>query len=480
MLVRGLAGILAIVAQVHRWLGVALLFLKVVSWAEADLPAKVSVGDQISIGVIGSTEFNGTFIVTTDGSISGLGFGRIVVRGKTLDQVQATVTERLRRLVRDPQVYAWFTAQTEGFVHVVGLPGHPGRVPYAQAMDLARVLVGFTPDADADQLSGVVFRDGRELARVSIVDVLRGAPGVFRGPMRPSDVIVVSRRPVVRVWMSANFRRPGQLALPVGSTLAQAVAEAGGFAGTDPFGLQVAPDEPTAQAALKVRRGEAVHEFRSQQSDDAQSFVLESGDTVWLDVPAAVTVTVMGEVMRPGSQRTRDRANVVSVLGSAGGATASGTLARVYVFRGSDVLQWDLTPSKRGVIMPEWTLQDQDIVLVPRNERLIYVLGEVHGPGSFPMDDLRQTRASDALALARGTTRSGSLRRVVLMRADASGVFRPTVFNLDEFLKDGRLESNPELQSGDILLFGQPDGLTLDALTRVVSSALLLERLWGQ
>ena len=50
-------------------------------------------------------------------------------------------------------------------------------------------------------------------------------------------------------------------------------------------------------------------------------------------------------------------------------------------------------------------------------------------------------------------------------------------YNLDEWLKSGKAEANPELHPGDAVLFGQPKGITLESVSRVLSSALLLENL---
>jgi hypothetical protein len=93
------------------------------------------------------------------------------------------------------------------------------------------------------------------------------------------------------------------------------------------------------------------------------------------------------------------------------------------------------------------------------------------------MDDHKQYHASDALAMSGGLTQQGTLRYVYLMHPVPNGKAIVTQFNLDEYLKDGIGASNPEIQPGDSLLFGQPRGISLTAITQVLSSYVILNSL---
>ena len=58
-----------------------------------------------------------------------------------------------------------------------------------------------------------------------------------------------------------------------------------------------------------------------------------------------------------------------------------------------------------------------------------------------------------------------------------------TQFNLDEFLKDGKLESNPAIQPGDCLLFGQPKGFTFASASRLpllLAKIVCCAQAWGK
>ncbi|MBC8063735.1 MAG: hypothetical protein H7Y17_02820, partial [Chlorobia bacterium] len=67
-------------------------------------------------------------------------------------------------------------------------------------------------------------------------------------------------------------------------------------------------------------------------------------------------------------------------------------------------------------------------------------------------------------------------RRNNLVRPNADGKLAiKAVFNLDEFLKDGKQESNPIVEPGDILYFGQPKGVTGQTVLQAISGALLIQ-----
>jgi protein involved in polysaccharide export with SLBB domain len=104
------------------------------------------------------------------------------------------------------------------------------------------------------------------------------------------------------------------------------------------------------------------------------------------------------------------------------------------------------------------------------------VLGGVREPGTFFMEDGKSYRLADALAMAKGLVERGSLRRAMVLTR-VGDKFTTQSYNLDEFLKDGRLASNPELKPGDVVLFGQPKGITTQSATQFLSGLLVFNSL---
>ena len=161
----------------------------------------------------------------------------------------------------------------------------------------------------------------------------------------------------------------------------------------------------------------------------------------------------------------------------AGGCGLEGTLANVLVLRKGEMYQVDITPPADGKPLPAFNLDAGDLVYVQRNVRAFVVVGEVAKPGRIFMKDGKSYRLSDALAEAGGLSTRGTLRRVFVSHPDATGKITVTGYNLDEYLKDGKLLSNPVIEPGCCILFGQPKGFTLASATQVLSGALLFESL---
>ncbi len=98
-------------------------------------------------------------------------------------------------------------------------------------------------------------------------------------------------------------------------------------------------------------------------------------------------------------------------------------------------------------------LKDKPTVVISvlaGNGALVYVLGKVQRPGSFPM--VGPTDVTQALALAGGLNSFAAENKIKVLRRDASGAQSAIKFRYGQ-VKDGdRLESNILLQSGDVVL----------------------------
>ena len=140
-----------------------------------------------------------------------------------------------------------------------------------------------------------------------------------------------------------------------------------------------------------------------------------------------------------------------------------------------ELYQLDVVDPKNGA----FPMESGDVVYMERNERAFTVLGQVNAPGKFLFKDGETLRVTDALARAGGLSSKGTMRRVYLARPDADGKTQIEMFHLDDFLKFGKQESNPVVQPGDYLMFGQPKGVTLSGAIQAISGGILLNSLVG-
>lgn len=452
--------------------------------------ATINRGDVLGVQVLRFEQLSGEYKVATDGSVSGSGFGVIQAEGKTLEEVRIEIRARIAKIVKDPEVFVTFVSQRVELVYVVGIAAEPvegqeqrlslpsGQFEWRPNMDVRSLLAGASLGTAPDRLQVSVFRGGTRIHVLDLGKLLDGVSEIWNGPLEAEDLLLIERKPTVRVWMVGEFRDQGEMQFPEGTTLEQAISLVGGIdLGRAPaMGNARADRTQIDQTRVRVRRGVEVFEFPAAPGrGEKDGFMLRTGDTVSVVVPEVVRVVLSGQVRNQGEIAVDATTSLFSLISIAGGVTPSGTLKGVLVFRGSEVFRFDLTTVLDGTPAAGFQIDSNDVVYVPQSEEYFHVVGEVARPGRVFIPDGTTLRASDALALVGGTSARGTLRRVILMRADSTGKFTPIEFNLDEFLKDGNIAANPQIQAGDVLLFGQPRGFTLETATQILTSILFLD-----
>lgn len=417
--------------------------------------ATITVGDQIQVSVIGFAEYSGRFTVINDGTVAVTPVGRIRVQGRTLGAVQAELTARMRRYVRDPRVTVSFVSKADNFVFLVGVEGTDPRQAFRPGYDLRTMLAGIKLPVNLEEYEGTLFRDGRRVTDFNLRQLLSGQ-GDYAGALEPGDVISLLPTERIRVWFLNDFQQVGEIRLVKGSSVAKGVAATGGPKLSDR--LSNYSQAINERSRVVVRRGDQTYRFKVKNDPDAERFLLESGDTVSLEAPKPATVTVQGYVKTPAPVTVLEGDNINTAIAAAGGVIEAGTLQNVLLWRGNEVRRVDLRSLTGEGNIPALALKDGDSLLVPKNERTFRVLGDAKAPGIYPIADNVSVRATDAVAAAGGIGAEGSLRRVILMRAEGDGVYRGRQFNLDEYIKDGKIESNPQILPGDVLFVNKPKG----------------------
>jgi protein involved in polysaccharide export with SLBB domain len=423
-------------------------------------PLRLKPGDTVTV----TTPYGGDLTVQPDGAVYGRGY-RVVLEGRTLLEAQGLLRNAMREFVPPHDVFVTVRDLKSDVVYVVGLGGGRGPVPLAPDMTLRQLLASSDLGPDADRVEVQLFRNGQKSVGGRASEVLLGR---LDQRLAPNDVVALSPAPFVRVWVLGQVLQPGETKLPLGTDVYRAIASAGGFRSNG-------AEWDTTQAddvRVTVRRGPQVFDFPLRPTGGPE-FVLEPGDTVSVMAMEATRVTVLGEVASPGEFVLRGSQGALAAIAAAGGPNEEGTLAAVSVLRKGELYRIDATdPGRR-----EFELRSGDLVYVGRNERAFTVLGQVQKPGKYLFKDGERLRVTDALAAAGGLASKGTFRRVCLARAGADGKVTVTEFHLDDFLKFGKQEANPEVLPGDTLLFGQPKGVTLSGAMQVISGGILLDSL---
>src|SRR6186713_1117488 len=114
----------------------------------------VKPGDVLSIAVWKEPDLQGPVLVRPDGSFSFPLAGQIDARGRTVAELQQTVTDRLKKFISDPVVTVSISEVKGNKVYVLGQVNKPGefivnpRVDVMQALSMAGGTTAFASLSD--------------------------------------------------------------------------------------------------------------------------------------------------------------------------------------------------------------------------------------------------------------------------------------------------------------------------------------------
>jgi polysaccharide export outer membrane protein len=156
----------------------------------------VKPGDVLSIAVWKEPDLQGPVLVRPDGSFSFPLAGQIDARGRTVAELQQTVTEKLKKYISDPVVTVSVSEVKGNKVYVLGQVNKPGefivnpRVDVMQALSMAGGTTAFAAlgeivilrRSDTGQQQSLPFR---------YADVARGRNLQQNIMLQAGDVVVV-------------------------------------------------------------------------------------------------------------------------------------------------------------------------------------------------------------------------------------------------------------------------------------------------
>lgn len=184
-----------------------------------------------------------------------------------------------------------------------------------------------------------------------------------------------------------------------------------------------------------------------EAGDRTQSMLLEAGDIITVPPKQLHYILMTGAVGRPGlvtlvEKQQRDLARLVTVSGPLPNAD----LTKVAVRRGGLTTTRDLK-AYMDTGLPQYTLEleDGDVVVVPRGEATVLVMGSVVRSGTIQLMDDKQKDLLHVVVLA-GPTALADLSRVTVYRGD-----QVIVKDLQRLYDTGDPAQTLQLQDGDII-----------------------------
>lgn len=156
---------------------------------------QVQPGDVLEISVWREEGLEKQVVVRPDGGLSFPLVGNIQARGKSIEQLQREINERLKRFIPDPSVTVAVLKLDGNKVYVIGKVNRPGEFPGTRQVDIVQALAmagGMTPYAAANKIK-VLRREGSKQTAIPFAygDIEKGENLDQNILLRAGDVVVV-------------------------------------------------------------------------------------------------------------------------------------------------------------------------------------------------------------------------------------------------------------------------------------------------
>lgn len=339
-------------------------------------------------------------------------------------------------------------------VFVSGLVRMPGVFQVQPGSDVLQALAQSGGLMRAvDQVKGTLQR-GQEKREIDLPKVLSGDT-TANIKLLSGDVLQIDEVDYIEIEVAGRVDKPSggePFHMPRNTTIMNAIARAGG--------MSIDPDKATISVLRVMPNGEqkflkidpvALYTRR----DPAQNARLAEGDLITVSEEQRRTVTVSGEVLRPGPYEIREGQSIGDAIAQAGGHKPTAALTAVKIQRGNQTVVVDaLDAVQAGKPIPGefGTLQDDDSIIVPENKSFVVVWEAVNKPGRIPLPERERLTILDAISAAGGYKPNAKIQEVVLWREVAPDQMQPTVISLKDLKKGSNLAiANQPLRDKDIV-----------------------------
>ena len=281
-------------------------------------------------------------------------------------------------------------------------------------------------------LVGTVVASG-----ASVEELTRVLTSAYSAYIRnPQVTVIVKEFRSIRVSVLGQVARPGTYTLSPGARVLEAISAAGGIVNS------------TLVKEVRVMRSNkqsvTLQTEALLRADVRNNPQLVGGETIYVPEVNKLSVSIVGQVNRPGSYELWPGARLLDLLSVAGGVTDVAALREAQLLRpGEQPAAIDLEKVLSGDGDANVTLRGGETLIVREDlANVVNILGEVARPGRYRLKG--EMRLVDVLLLAGGLTERASVTQARLVRARES-----QVLNLDDLLLRQNMNYNIVMQPGD-------------------------------
>jgi polysaccharide export outer membrane protein len=188
----------------------------------------IGEGDTLMISVWGEKDLTLPVIVRPDGKISIPAVGEVKAANTTVKELQATLTGKIARIVKNPIVTVMVTAITNNKVYLYGGGVKLGVFPLTQATSLLQLLCQIENVRYADLKKAYVLRRGEKIKEDFTKLYLQGDTKEDIA-IEANDIIYIPTNVNKNVYVMGAVNTPKYVEYRDGLTVTEAILEAGGF-----------------------------------------------------------------------------------------------------------------------------------------------------------------------------------------------------------------------------------------------------------
>ncbi len=326
---------------------------------------------------------------------------------------------------------------------------------------------GVLPRADLSRL--VVKKVDGSQQQFDIVPAMLHGEAVQEVALEAGDVVLVPES-TARVAVVGAAHEPGYFDLQPGVTMrvADLVARAGG--------LTARPE--LVQGSIFRLSGEALAldlPALFVEGKSEANLALQPGDVLSL-AERTITVNVAGQVQRPGSYDLPVGSGVVEAVAAAGGVSDGALLTGVILQRkdGATCRVNLFQVMVKGDLGANVPLQHGDLIVVPESKAKVAVLGAVHKPGYYDIDEDSAPTVAQMVAEAGGSLKRARIGETAVVRVE-EGQAKRIMVDLTRVLHAGRTEEDLVVQGNDVI-YVPGERTDWDLLLRVLSTVGIWSR----
>ncbi len=409
----------------------------------------VGSGDVVHVDVFGLSEASYDMEVSADGAIRVPSVGLVYVSGKTIEQVENTLRQKLC------QVYTTIRSGSTSVVvsigkirgikvYILGEVRNPGTYTLTSVSSVFNAMNACGGPSDNGTMRNVkLIRSGKEIATIDLYEFLLNGIMPSDVTLQDQDVIQVPTYQT-RVTVNGFVKRDGVYELKEGETLKDLINYCGGFT-----------DDAYTDRISVTRNLNGEKSVADVSKELFQMFTPAAGDVYQVgQILDKYTnrVQILGSVFRPGVYALEDSMTLKDLVEKANGLTEDAFMESATLMR----LQDDLTPEIFSFNVKDLmegryneVLRKEDIVTIGGKnefepEKMVSIYGAVFAPGVFPYYE--NMTLKDIVFLARGFKEEADPTKIEVVRRIKD---KETLANEDEKTQVFNLSLNSDLSGED-------------------------------